>query len=214
MKNLIFAIAFLLLISACSKTKKEYWENGNIKSELSYNNKKLDGLATWYYENGVKQMECTYAEDIINGTMNRWYQNGNKESELLYANNKLNGLSKTWYSSGKLQSKQNYKNDTLDGMSEEWHENGQLKIKGLYKKGKFDGDWLYYDKNGFKVGEGSFINGTGIQKGFFRDGSLKRIIPYKNNLKDGTEIWYNDKGKPIKEMLFKQDVLISQKDIE
>ncbi|NTW33947.1 MAG: T9SS type A sorting domain-containing protein [Bacteroidetes bacterium] len=204
MRHLIFLIiiSFLLIATGCSKTKTEYWANGNKKSELKYSNSKMNGLCKWWYEGGIMQMECNYKDDKLEGRSVRWNSNGSKQREDNYSNNLLNGKSIIFYENGVKLSEQNFKNDTLDGLTKEWFKNGHIKISGAYKKGYFDGKWIYTDINGLKAGEGNFINGTGDQTGFYPNGRISRIIHYEKNKKNGLEIWLNISGDTVKKIVY------------
>jgi antitoxin component YwqK of YwqJK toxin-antitoxin module len=211
MKNILFFLIIAILSSSCSKTKTDYWPNGNKKSELKYYNGKLDGVSTWWHESGIKQMECNYKDNLLEGKSTRWYFDGNLQSEDHYKNNLLNGKTTNYYESGKKKAELNYINDTLSGESKEWHENGQIKITGSYKKGMYDGKWEYCENTGIKVGEGEFKEGTGIQKGFYPEGKLKREMHYINNKKNGLEIWFSKNNDTIRKIVYENDHIIFEK---
>ncbi|HNW99123.1 MAG TPA: toxin-antitoxin system YwqK family antitoxin [Bacteroidales bacterium] len=212
LRLLILLLFPLIILSSCTKTKIEYWENGNKKSELLYFNGKLDGISTWWYESGEKQMECTYKNNMLEGQSTRWYFNGNKQRLDFYKNNMLNDTCITWHENGTKKSVTIYINDTLNGTVTEWHDDGHIKVNGTYKNGLYEGKWEYWDKNGIKVGEGEYKNGTGIQKGFSPDGKLMREINYINNKKNGFEIWYNKNGNMIKRITFDNDHIAYSED--
>ena len=90
-KILIFITFISLLFSGCTDSKKKYWDNGNIQSELNYIDEKLDGIATWYYENGNKEQEVHYSQNVLNGSLIRWYQNGSYESKSNYVDGLMQG---------------------------------------------------------------------------------------------------------------------------
>lgn len=197
-----------ILISACSKTKTEYWANGNKKSKMKYYNGKQDGLSIWWYENGTKQMECNYKNGFIEGKSTRWNLNGSLQSEDFYSGNHLNGKSVSYYESGKKKSEMYYVNDTLDGAVIEWHESGKKKMTGFYYKGKYEGKWEYRDIRGLIVGDGEYKEGKGIQKGYYPNGEIMRKIHYVGNKKNGMEIWFGKSGDTLKKIIYKDDRII------
>jgi antitoxin component YwqK of YwqJK toxin-antitoxin module len=73
----------------------------------------------------------------------------------------------------------------------------------------FDGQWLYYEDDGTIVGIGEFRNGTGRQRAWYRNGPIKRIINYKDNVKHGQEIWYRPDGKVEKTLTYKYGELVN-----
>jgi antitoxin component YwqK of YwqJK toxin-antitoxin module len=200
----IFLISCIsLTLISCSKVKREYDKEGWLKSEITYRNGKMDGLATWYYYNRNKQLECTYKDGVLEGTVTRWFFNGNKEREDHFIADKKNGQSFIYDEKGGYKSaEENYVNDTLDGIYREWHSNGELLTEGRFWKGLYDGTWTYYDMRGIVVGKAEFKRGSGKQTGYFWNGHIKREISYKANKKDGREIWYNENGGIEKEILF------------
>ena len=51
-------IAMLLGMISCDNSvtvKKDYWDNGNLKSELCYEDGKLNGPCKWYQMSGKPQ---------------------------------------------------------------------------------------------------------------------------------------------------------------
>ena len=56
----------------------EWYENGQKKSEVNYNDGKRDGLETAWYENGQKKSESNWRD----GLWIKWYENGQKKSEI------------------------------------------------------------------------------------------------------------------------------------
>ncbi len=204
---LLLSIVFLF---SCKRADIKYWENGEKKSELNYKGDKLNGPSTWWYENGTKQMESNYKNNILNGKSIRWNYKGIMEREDNYVDNKLSGKSITWNKDGIIISEENYLNDTLDGEYKEWHINGQVKLSAFYNKGKYHKKWLYWNELGMKIGEADFDNGKGKMQSWDLKGNLLREINYKDNLKDGKEIWYDKEGKIEKILIFEKGQLLKE----
>ena len=51
--------------STDNKTKKKYWDNGQIKSVECYKNGKRDGKFSYYFENGQKRCEKYYKDSYL-----------------------------------------------------------------------------------------------------------------------------------------------------
>ena len=64
--NLV-ALTELVEMPEGSGINKEYYENGNIKEEISYKNGKLNGVSMEYYENGSLKSESTFKDGLLNG---------------------------------------------------------------------------------------------------------------------------------------------------
>ncbi len=192
-----------ILLFSCSDSRKTYWENGKLQSELSYKNDKLNGRAVWYFENGLMEQEAYYLDNVLNGSMKRWYSNGRLETESVYINGKLEGPAKTFDGRGNLIIEENYLHDSIHGTYRELYPDGLPKIEGQYVKGLFTGRWIYYDPFGQVVGIGNYSAGTGKQKAWWPNGNLKREIPYRRNLKHGEERWYDRDGNLEKVVVYK-----------
>ncbi|MEJ2594325.1 MAG: hypothetical protein P8100_04205 [bacterium] len=163
----VYLLLFSIALYSCDKNvKKDYWENGNPRSSLSYQ----DG---------------------------KWHPNGKLESEMKYLSGMRNGMETIYDVRGNKISEAYYVNDTLDGSFRQWYSDGIPRVEGAYVKGLFDGQWLYYDANGNVVGIGNFEKGSGLQKGWWPNGNLKREINYRQNVKHGTEKWYDEQGELI-----------------
>lgn len=210
-QGVILMISLLFILSSCSRTKETYYPNGTIKSEQTYKGKKLEGMSTWYFDNGSKELEIAYIDNKPNGKSTRWYYSGKKESEETYVDGKKTGPSKKWDPESNLIEEINYLNDSLNGPYVMYYEDGQIQIEGFYKMGLFDSIWSYYEVTGMKVGDGKYKNGKGEQRAFFPNGKLWRIIPYENNKRNGTEIWYNQLGVESKRIEYKNDIPVIQK---
>ena len=155
-------------------------------------------------------MECVYDKGMIEGKLSRWYFNGKPESEGTYVHNRQNGSSTLYFEKGGVNIEQHFTNDTLNGPYTEYHPNAQIKTKGRYDMGLWDGHWEYFDDIGMPVGEADFAKGTGVLKGYYRNGRLMREVHYTNNQKNGTETWYKENGLVEKELFFEQDKLVKE----
>lgn len=210
-KLLGFFVIILLTLNftSCTKTKKSFWENGKMKSELSYKGDKLHGTSKWYYENGSLQMESNYENNKLEGKSQRWYFNGQLESEHYYSKNLLNGTSTHWNEKGFKLRVENYLNDTLSGDYIEYHPNGQEKVIGFYNKGLYDKTWTYWNEIGLKIGEGVFENGSGKLTSWYPNGKIMRETLFINNEKNGESLWYNKQGVLEKKYLFSNGELMN-----
>jgi TonB family protein len=74
-------IMILLLFSVSSyaqvDTVKSYYDNGKVKSEISYSKNILDGEAKFYYDNGNLRQELNYDNGEVSGLVKNYYPNGN-----------------------------------------------------------------------------------------------------------------------------------------
>jgi uncharacterized protein len=208
-----FVLLIWLLFTGCRRTVTDIYPSGKPKSEMQYLGKKLDGLSVWYYENGNKQLEISYKNGVADGKLIRWLASGGKSLEENYSGGLRNGKSTGWDDRGNRIEEKNFVNDTMDGGYSLWYPSGMLKIKGEYAKGLFQGRWDYYNETGLKVGEGNFMKGSGKQNAFSRNGKPTHEITYRNNLKDGTETYFDAAGKPGKQVEWKAGKFVSEKNL-
>jgi antitoxin component YwqK of YwqJK toxin-antitoxin module len=141
MKKIVYFLVTIMLLSACTKTKKvveETYANGDPKVEKYY---KGEGTSkemvkeVRYYSNKQKQMEGEYKDNKRNGDWVYYYENGNKWSEGSFA-------------------------DGLDvGTRTVYYENGKMRYQGKYNKGKQVGLWQFYDETGKLLKEIDFDKG-------------------------------------------------------
>jgi antitoxin component YwqK of YwqJK toxin-antitoxin module len=209
-KTLLILIIAMAL-SSCSRVERQYWDNGNIKSELPYRNGKLNGTARWYYEDGTIRHEVPYVDDRIEGNSIRYHDNGRKESEEEYVNNLRHGKAVEYTFSGLRIEQKEYVNDTLHGKYIKWHVNREVHITGDFVNGLFFGTWLYYDEYGMLIGEGRFEAGDGTQRFWYSDGSLRTRVDYVKNLRHGPEIHYFPDGSVEKIVEYDYGEIVGQR---
>ncbi len=80
--TLLLSLTFLFLFSGSvfgeePEVKKEYWDNGRLKSETHYKNGKEEGLETFWYKTGKKKNETHYKNGKENGILKTWDKDGN-----------------------------------------------------------------------------------------------------------------------------------------
>jgi len=205
--RIISLIIIVLFFVACgSNTKKVYWDSGKLQSEVHYMDGEMHGRAVWYYENGNVQQELNYNHGNINGEMKRYYSNGTLESVSYYKNGLLNGEALTYSREGVLVGEENYTNDTLNGAVNKYYADGKPQMTGSYKNGKYQGAWIYYDVYGNVVGSANYNEGSGVLKGWWPNGNIKREVHYKDNLKNGAERSFDSEGNLIDVLYFENGV--------
>ena len=122
MKKILFIL--LLIISFIgfgqNETKKEYWDNGQIKSVEYYKNGKRDGTFSYYFENGKIRTEKTWKDGKLDGK-DIWY-----------------------FENGQIGWEENWKDGTPDGKFIYYYENGQKRYEKHYKNGELIEPKHYY----------------------------------------------------------------------
>ena len=182
----------------------------------------------------ILSMEVPFIDGTINGTRREYNRSGNLIEESVWVDNLYDGECKTFYSQGNLKSKSEYKAGEIIGLSQDYYPNqmleseifyapkdsvgfakyyypnGKLEREGLVKNNSSFGNWKYYFVSG-KIGlEGEFDengNTSGLWKEFNKNGVLIRETHYDNNLYEGEEIIYNNKGIKQLSRIYKNDII-------
>ena len=181
MKLINLLLVWLVLYSCSSvnkqekKIKKEYFEDGSLKTEQEYI---FDTIQEGYYK--------------------RYFNNGQLEIEIPYVNNKKNGLVKEYYSSGTLFSKVPYLDGLKSGVAKWFHENGKLSSEIIFKNDIKTSEGFGFHENGV-VSAYIFYNEIGevlYRKDYDEEGNVVKeegtgfpdIIVNDNYFKMGEEL--------------------------
>lgn len=215
MKNIALYASLLLLVigmSSCSKTEKNYYPDGNIQSVIQYRMGKESGKSIYYYDNpNTVEIEVEMKNGKRNGEFNRYYENGYLDTHCFYVNDSIEGVETMYTANGAKSQEFTYVRGQKNGPHKAYHLSGDLKIEGGFKNNLFDGDWTYYDERGVLVGEGTFKEGKGSVTFYSTTGQVARVTNYLHNKKEGKETYYTASGQVYKEIVFKQDRIVSEK---
>jgi len=124
----LLSLTFLFLFSGSvfgqEEVKKEYWDNGKLKSEIHYKNGEKDGLETNWDYRGEKDYETHWKNGEKDGLYTKFLY-GSKWIEIHYKNGKEDGLETEWYESGAKKNEAHFKNGKEDGLETRWYINGR-----------------------------------------------------------------------------------------
>lgn len=104
---------------------KEFWSNGDLKSEVSFKNNKKQGLEISWFD----ELDCVEHES--------YYKNGVLDGPSIYYSKKC-----------KKDFFETFKNGIKEGLEISYYSNGNIKAEGNFKKGSLDGYYRLYDKKG------------------------------------------------------------------
>ncbi|MGE0268444.1 MAG: diguanylate cyclase [Candidatus Omnitrophota bacterium] len=216
-------------------TRKEFYENGRLKSQANLINNKLTGIYVEYYEDGKLYLETTYKDDALNGPFREYFSNGTVKSEGEYIDGKLNGIQYIYYKDGKLSQEANYDNDILHGVVKIYFPNGQIRQLSTYRSGKLSGPFKIYGELGTLLSDRNYVDdlqqgpfnsyqdsGVLSESGTFKDdkvvvlknytpdGILLREINFQDGLKHGDYREYYNSGVLKIYNTYDNDILVSQ----
>lgn len=215
--GILFYLTFLLvlpLLMSCNRVKTDYYDNGAVKSEMTYKSGDLQGKAIWWYKNGEKKLESHYNDGQLQGRSTRWHKNGKIERIEHYKNDKLYGRVATFSLRGKQLSEETYVNDTLHSVYKVWHPNGVVKVSGKYHQGMYDGKWIYRNEMGTIIGIGDFDKGTGTLTHYYENGRKERVVHYIDNQKHGQEIFWTEEGDMEARVIYDRGEVLSRYGVE
>jgi len=137
-------VLFLFLLTGCEgpslfggKVKKEYFTNGQIRSEfIMSDSTQQNGLLKKYGPEG----ELTSTVPIRNGVKHGVEKLYDKEGRVLkttpYYNGRKHGEEKGYYPNGDVWFSLPYVNGVLNGQAYIYRRDGSIMRKGIYKNGK------------------------------------------------------------------------------
>lgn len=201
----------LLTLTCCTKTERTYYPNGQIRSVIHYRGGRETGKSLYYYEfPNTLEIEVEMKKGKRNGEFSRYYENGFLDTHCIYVNDSIEGVETMYLGNGVKSQQYTYVRGRKNGPHTAYHLNGEVKVEGNFKNDMFDGDWHYYDERGVPVGDGHFDCGTGNVSFYAPTGYLVRTTSYVDNKKDGKELYYTSQGEVYREIVFKQDRIVSQ----
>jgi len=147
-----------------------YSENEAVLSEGFYKNQLKDSTWLNFTSSGAISSKESFLQNQLHGEKIIYYIEGQIEDGVLiplsisnYKKDILNGRYTEFFSTGKIKKKGAFINGLKNGEWLEYHPNGQLAQKVNYKKDNLHA-WVYsYDKNGIKISEVFFQNGTRLK---------------------------------------------------
>ncbi|MBS1634863.1 MAG: toxin-antitoxin system YwqK family antitoxin [Bacteroidetes bacterium] len=117
----------------------EYYCNGNMKNQLTFQNGRPDGYAIMYHENGKISEEGNWKNNRWVGNYKLYYENGQVQHEFVFnPNGKREGPQKYFYENGQVAIEGNFVNGKEAGVIKEYHENGDLKAEKTFNDGAVD----------------------------------------------------------------------------
>lgn len=117
----------------------EFYCNGNMKNQLTFQNGRADGYAIMYHENGKVSEEGIWKNNRWTGPYKLFYENGQAQHEFNFnASGKREGPVKYFYENGQVAIEGNFVNGKEAGVIKEYHENGDLKAEKTYNDGNVD----------------------------------------------------------------------------
>ncbi len=169
-----------------------HYSNGNIKSEINLENSKLNGQCCGYYENGQISWSRTYEKGKLS-SWKQWSEYGKSALQMEIHDEYITKATE-FYPGGKKLFEFSFKKIAPYEIFV-WNEDGTESYSGVYKSG------LFYLNDMKKPYTGELIT-------YYKNGQKHKKRNYKHGKREGAFIEWDEKGKKIKEEIFRENVLI------
>lgn len=181
---------------------KEYHPNGQLSGMYSYTDGKLNKERISYFDNGTIKSETKKVNDAY--IIITYYESGSLFWEMPLSN----GFYREYLESGPLVIESNYVDGELSGEWKKFYDTGVLEWVVHYKDGYRDGVYQNYFKNGQLKLEGKMLKDKkhGIEKRYLEDGHLEWSGKYKVDLFDKNWEQYDASGKVLHKIKFDNGV--------
>ncbi len=140
-----------------------------------------------------------------------YYGNNQVKEEGQMKDGEKSGTWRYYYENGQLRLLTNYLEGRQDGIEAQWDEDGDLVAEYNFVKGEFVGLQKQYKYGGLYLtrvyGPEKFDGQDGDETYYFDDGSVKSVLNYTKNKKQGTETTYERDGKVYMIRTFDNDKL-------
>jgi len=116
--------------------RRTYYESGELKSEIPYENGKKEGMVRVYYKSGKLMQDDPYKNDKKEGIAKAYYESGELKAEAPYKNDKYEGIARIYHKNGNLWKERPFENGKLEGMEIVYSESGRLWGRIVYSNNK------------------------------------------------------------------------------
>lgn len=226
------SILFLLASADVSLSQKTdslvtYYYPSGVKSSQGYlNNKKPNGYWKNWYENGNMKSEGNRKNFVLDSTWKFYDIEGKLTTSIEYKEGKKNGRKTLYDSEGNVYSEEYFVNDVRDGDYSVYHKNGKLRQTIRFEKGVEQG--ISYElnnigvvvtiieyKNGYVVRSekvnriDKFRRRQGRQVEFFQNMNIETDCNYTNDKKDGYYKVFDENGNLISITKYIDDIPVT-----
>jgi len=127
---------------------KSFYFTGEIDTEATLVNGKLNGELTKYHKNGTVYKKANMVDDNYHGIYEEFYPNGQTYTKFGYDNGKLHGYYKLYFKNGAINAHGWYYNDQQEQLWKIYFPDGSLDEERYYISGKLNGKYKVYAPEG------------------------------------------------------------------
>ncbi|MBA2319811.1 MAG: hypothetical protein H0V89_01540 [Deltaproteobacteria bacterium] len=121
-----------------------------------------------------------------------WHANEQRSAEGGWSTGKRSGSWQFWYATGEVERTGTYVNGVEDGVWVSYHPNGERAAEGQMVDGKENGEWTYWSE----------------------DGATHTVGRWSLGLRDGTWVDYTPNETALREKVFRDGRMVSQKELQ
>jgi len=169
---------------------KMFYNNGLVKAEGRFHNKKKDGLWKFYFKLPHDlQKEESYKDGKKDGVWRIYYRDGKLSSEIYWKDGIRDGSWNDFFENGEPHVEASFKNGVLDGSYTTYFIGTVISKEGEYVNGNMDGIWRIYDERGVLIKKERYHEGFLQEEAFFANGKLTdyksySVTKFNNDIKN------------------------------
>jgi antitoxin component YwqK of YwqJK toxin-antitoxin module len=199
---------FFLMLFGHLAVGQELSPCGNVIKTCDFRNvKNCYNLLSYDDQRNLYLLKKDFATPY-NGTCSSCHQNGYLEESLTIVNGYRDGIDTSYFSNGCRQSIQAYAMGKLNGKSTVFYESGRKEREINHVNNLLQGTYILFDDNerNDTIELHTYKNNLmdGVQKYYYLDSKLGKMVYYKAGLQDGPHITYTDSGKVDMRLNYKQ----------
>jgi antitoxin component YwqK of YwqJK toxin-antitoxin module len=199
---------FFLMLFGHLAVGQELSPCGNVIKTCDFRNvKNCYNLLSYDDQRNMYLLKKDFATPY-NGTCSSCHQNGYLEESLTIVNGYRDGIDTSYFSNGCRQSIQAYAMGKLNGKSTVFYESGRKEREINHVNNLLQGTYILFDDNerNDTIELHTYKNNLmdGVQKYYYLDSKLGKMVYYKAGLQDGPHITYTDSGKVEMRLNYKQ----------
>jgi antitoxin component YwqK of YwqJK toxin-antitoxin module len=157
-----------------------FYPSGKLMSVESFTNGALDGDVLYYFPNGALQGKEIWKSGLLQDSAVYYFENERIDKRGTYRNSQYAGKWYHYYESGELEKIIEYVDGLPEGLFVWFEKDGNKLQEGSYHAGVENDEWKFYDK-GKILYEGKYANGQRVGDWFKYDRKgNKRKWNYKN----------------------------------
>ncbi|WP_396137272.1 toxin-antitoxin system YwqK family antitoxin [Flavobacterium sp.] len=140
-----------------------YHENGNLKIQATVDvDGKIHGNCKEWFLNGIISIDQSFNHGTPHGTNKNYFENGNLFIESNFNNGVRDGKFCEYYENGMLNIITNFKDGKEHGLREQYFPNGNLELRANFIEDKLEGVKILLDENGEVIDESIMHEGFNI----------------------------------------------------